>query len=308
MIITKVIIIAFVIISIGCGNNNSAIRKPQVEILGDKRWFNNSTIQKNYLLQNFQTDFSKELDWPPDDLCNFVDISMDLTGSVFYRQINFNGRIMPLASYNLQKLKNYLKTNNIFEPGDIVTLRLFGENKSGLSIREEYLIRYPKLKIKLRGSILTRKFNDLQIQVDRVDYSRISIEDFVECIHNWFSKYIQNRSISSYSPILNHIKSVVSSYSQKGLNVKKTFIFVTDGWEELEDIKFWPRYYINDGTLKTLKDRIEILSLKPFKRQYDFIKVIIMGLNFENNYEFKNAQIELFEWFFEPQTVTLLYY
>jgi hypothetical protein len=289
-------------------------RPPQLEIKGHKSWFPRRSCDTTYFLETFHRDFKGAVEWPPDNLCNTCDISVDVTGSSYMHSVEYQGQSIPLAEYNLWKLRQYLSEHDVFNYGEKVTLRLFGESKGGTetSGRENRSFQLPKLLLDVEGIKLSRRYNDLQVNVHNIRQPTLSKASSMDSAFAWFLPYVRSGIAPSNqyfrSPLIEHIKATISFYPNLD-NVFRSFVFVTDGWVELDEIYFWPtRYPKNPGMLEEIKRRTISSDLKPFSDTNPNVSVIMIGLNDGGNAEYRKAQIELFKWLFSPQPVELIPY
>ena len=287
-------------------------RPPQLEVQGQKTWFQKRPCDTTYFLETFNHDFKDIIKWPPDNFCNTCDISVDVTGSSYMQNVEYQGHSIPLAEYNVWKLRQYLSEYDVFDYGDKVTLRLFGENRGGSesSGRENRSFQVPKLLLDIEGLKLFRRHNDLQINVHNVRQPQLSKVAYIDSAFAWFFPHVKSGSAPSNqylrSPLIEHIKATLSFYPLID-NVSRTFIFVTDGWVELDEIHFWPKFYsTNPSMLDEIKRRIVQSDLKPFSDMAPSASIIIIGLNDGRNVDYRKAQIELFKWFFPPVPVELI--
>jgi hypothetical protein len=308
-----IIIILFGLFQYGCEPE----RNPQLELYGETAWFETfkAKVDSQYLLSNYTQSFeSKNIDWPPRELRRTVDISLDVTGSCYWTHIQYNGEVIPLAKYNLLRFCEMLKFDKVIHSGDRVILRLYGSKYGikGADTRESIEIEIPPMHLYTKGTILTKKHDDLQFYVKNVTIDTIQIYSAIDSIKQWLLPFV----ISAQQPsdqykeslLLGHIDHVVHEYPVSN-EISRIFYFITDGWFQVDGTDFNPSTYLADKLIiEKIKSYVVQSKLKPFFEKQRTTCVVFYGLNSGGNVEFQRVQEKLLNWYLSPQNITLIYY
>jgi hypothetical protein len=293
--------------------------KPVVTIDGDPEWFNNSKHEdSNYIIKKFKIDtMITNLEWPPKELSRTVDISFDISKSVFVKQINNNPPIS-LAEYNLVLLNDYLKEN--LKAGDKVNCRTIGVmyNKSQREVKDfliqPYLVNVKILKATKGGA------ENVIFKVKSYDDRKTQRDSTIENVVKYF-KSIVDTTKNNYNdqrdctPTFNHFDYVLSRYSFTA-SKEMLFLFVTDGWfqtgSKCDGILFdLVGFNANPDIFESVKKSSDIPN-RPFLKIDTVIahkiKIELIGLNKSNNHQFGESMIEIFQWFFEPIKIKTIFY
>lgn len=280
------------------------------EINGD--CFKGTSEEKEYLARTYEKDFSGNIPWPPDNLGRIVDISLDVTGSVYQREVIFQDHRMSLAEYNLRKLVDYLSTNDVLQAGDRIFMRLFGAKPGGVDIISDQAseVLFPAEQVELKVQVFSRiklvKITGHRVASDHAAYRK----QVVEFILNWFLQHVKEsrKENEQYmnSPLLEHIGKIRNLYQSKNSS-QKLFIFATDGHFNLGEYYFGPANYTKDNKLPDkIKQSVLNMKIKPFTENDANSTVILFGLTSNDRPMFRIAQEDLLKWFFEPQPVMLI--
>lgn len=293
-------------------------RTPTLEIVGDDSWFKSYGTREDtlFFLENYKRDFDPiTIAWPPNHRRRLLDISVDATGSCYWYKVKDQDKEMFLAEFNLRKLCEYLRSEKVLLPGDKIQLRVFGKSfgRNDAIGREFCSLDLPTQRLTLKGKILTRRYRDLQIIVRKVESPRKEVENIIDSIFTWYLPRISRGTVGTSerykeSPLLEYVKKVIDENRMKK-STQTIFIFVTDGFFQLDHLDFRPKKYKAEPNLPSkIKERIDELSLKPFNQQEPDMLITIRGLNNGGDLEFENAQKELLEYFFDPQPLQLKYH
>jgi len=288
-------------------------RAHRLEIIGAANWFNSSRADTAYLFNKFKSNFQGKLEWPPQELSRVIDISMDLSYSMYMGRVIYNDLSITIAEFNAFMLKDFL--HEILKPGDLVRARILGKNRlSGEIASKEYVeFRIPPDTLLIDARILYRKYNDLVITVkSQVKNDKLAF-NYHEIIHGWFSSEVKKAGTGSgkwmQSPLLEQMASVIDQYEDHNLH-ELIVVFVTDGWiEDDVSIRFWPRYYSQfSNVIEKMKEIIDKPGMKPNALLSADTQIILLGLRDEGNRGYRYAQKEIFKYFFNGQKVEFKYY
>jgi hypothetical protein len=285
------------------------------EIIGDSSWYDkNSPEQQQYLLKTYQGrgDINSVIAWPPDHLRRIVDISVDVTGSGFTRESLYQGRRMPLAEHNLRKLLDEYLVNEL-KPGDKIMLRIYGSMPGGenVNVDEKASLEFPADKIEVDVRNPSRKNGQVQIIVKKIDHADVGQrKQLIEQILNWFIEFIRQAERANgrfeASPLFQFIRNVCSQHSA-AKETPKLLIFVTDGHFKVGDLYYDPSTYRQRShSIDRIRTIITNSRLKPFTEPTDKTKLVLFGLYSDGDEGFKQAQEDIFRWYFSPQPVELL--
>lgn len=311
---TNFMIILLIAIAAFCaGCDNPPEENP--EIIGDSSWYDkNSQEQQQYLLKTFQGrgDINSVIDWPPDNLRRIVDISVDVTGSGFTRESLYQGRRMSLAEHNLRKLIDERLVKEL-KPGDKIMLRIYGSMPGGenVNVDEKMSLEFPADKIDVDVRNPSRKNGQVQVIVKKVDHADLGQrKQLIEQILNWFLGFIRQAELKNgrfeASPLFQFIRNICSQYST-AKDTPKLLIFVTDGHFKVGDLYYDPSTYRQRShSIDRIKTIITTSRLKPFTESIDKTKIMLFGLYSDGDEGFKQAQEDIFHWYFAPQPVELL--
>jgi hypothetical protein len=114
------------------------VKKDRLEVIKspNSSWYSGNYKEDTLLLNLLSGDTN--LYWPPNELCRIIDISIDITGSAYKPKVNYNGNEINLAKYNIYRVAEFLKRNNLFKPGDNITVRIFGNLPNHNNIQQIY--------------------------------------------------------------------------------------------------------------------------------------------------------------------------
>lgn len=283
-------------------------RGPELEVKGETSWYKGTPEEKQYLLSTFKESTGvKTISWPPEELRRIVDISVDITGSGYKREVLFNDQKMPLAEYNLRKFREYLLENAVLQPGDRIYVRLFGAKPGGqdVDVDEYKRIDYPGLQVDVQATVFDRRFHDVEIAASNVSStSTATTQQVVDSVAGWFLPYVEthrsNNEAFMQSPLLQHVFRVCQLHRSNNL-AKKLYIFVTDGHFQVGDYYFSPSTFSEKRvSIDALKKTVERMKIKPFTEPDRSSSVILFGLAPNGVEEFRQAQQQILQWFFDP--------
>ncbi|MBK9719520.1 MAG: hypothetical protein IPO85_18785 [Saprospiraceae bacterium] len=282
-------------------------REPIIDsIEGEHSWFSKTKIDTMYFLNTFISDKRDTIEFPPKQLEREVDISLDVTGSVFQKTIKFNDTIISLAEYNVIKLCKFFEENNILKAGDDIILRLFGSHPNGKNIQLDKSLKLSvsKIKIDLEVKRFSRKYMDMKLIVHAINKDS-EINDIILKIKKWsIENVLENKTSNekyTTSPFLEYIHNIHSGYKEnKGnINKERLYIFVTDGHFYVDDFEFKPSNY-QTYTITALKETIKNLKIFPTFDSTDNASIVFIGLNSEGNNSYFIAQKVMLSWFLSP--------
>lgn len=306
--IAEILVLVMLGMSVCC-NNHKVTDPPKYEFSG---LLSNATAEeKDYLSATLTSNPKGPIEWPPKALRRIIDISLDVTGSVYQRSIIYQDRHLNLAEYYSFILYDYLVRNEVLRPGDHLVVRLYGAKPGGRDILVDQFAEMdcPPDALDIEVTSYSR-LNQIEIRGKQLTASDPKARDQIpKNVRQWFLDHVKAGSKETdqlmNSPLLDHIHKVVSVHSQnKGM--EKVFIFVTDGLFSVGDLYFQPKINLKaTRVIEKIKERCATLQLKPFKDFDPKVSVIILGLTANGVPEFQAAQEQLLRWFFDPQTVTL---
>ncbi len=267
-----------------------------------------------YLLRHYTETRLDTVSWPPEELTRTIDVSFDVTGSMYERSVVHQDRLLNLALYDLRLLEEFLTGDLNPQPGDIVRVRLFGANYrgSGAEARDERVWQLPSANLVLQVHVTTRPPKRVIINVREVRRPDSSAQSsVVDSVIQWLRNRIESGSRREYlrSPLLEHIRRVATQYEGGSETSPVRLVFVTDGLVELENLKLTPERFVEDTTLaRAVMTRAQELNLLPTALDTLRFSVTVIGLFDGGSAAFGRAQRRFFSELFRSQSVRIFPY
>jgi hypothetical protein len=271
-------------------------RAPAVIVSGYKSWYHATKAESSYLLDAITRDGAGVLEWPPREETGLLYVSFDLTCSVFERKVLHNNRRLTLAEYNTSRLSEFLHSQDVVSPGDLLIVKVFGTRPGGDDVLYDLSAQYhcPPLRLHYTAERFSRRFNDLAIEVDRPQADPgAPAREAVDSVITWCGAAVRSAPIGDVvpndSPLLESVRQVIqAAVASRRQQIR--IIFVTDGHFDFPGGYFSPATFQADtGILGRVLQRTTHGSILPSPTPSPISSIVFLGMDDRGCFAFRGA-------------------